>query len=303
MFNYSEAFSRNLGWLTPMEQEEVRSSRIGVIGCGGVGGSHIHALVRIGFQNFKIADLDTFDLQNFNRQFGSGIRSLGQDKTEILESEIKNINPNAKVQRFPAGIDLTNMAEFLQDIDIVVDGLDLYASELRQPVYDLALSYGVYVVTAGPFGMGTSLMAFDPNGVSFGDYFDLKRQDLSRLDQIIHFLVGLSPTIMHRSYVAQSDAVDLAKGRLPSLHVGVYSASSAMSAAVLKIVLKRGKVKFAPHFFQVDFYLNRWKNHWMPFGNRNWMQRIKIFFAKRMFRDQDFNKAFKEENLPPAKIN
>ena len=53
MFNYQEAFSRNLGWVTQEEQEKISKTKIAIIGMGGVGGHHLHALSRIGFQNFK----------------------------------------------------------------------------------------------------------------------------------------------------------------------------------------------------------------------------------------------------------
>ena len=40
MFDYDEAFSRNLGWLTPQEQQRLRSARVAVAGMGGAGGVH-----------------------------------------------------------------------------------------------------------------------------------------------------------------------------------------------------------------------------------------------------------------------
>lgn len=288
-FDYYKAFSRNLGWLTPAEQERLRSIVIAIPGMGGVGGQHFHALLRIGFQKFKIADLDVFEMQNFNRQYGSSMSTLGKEKVQVLKQAALDINPECQIEVWDHGITLENMETFFDGVDIVCDGLDLYASDLRTPMYDLAHRKGCYVLSAGPFGMGTSVMAFDPKGMSFNSYFDLDHANLTVEAKIIRFLVGMSPLLLHRKYVVFSEAVDLFKGRLPSLHVGCYAASAAMAATVLKIVLNRGNILFAPYGYQVDFYTLQFKKFWRPQGNRNLLQKLKIKAAHHMFSVKEFS--------------
>jgi tRNA A37 threonylcarbamoyladenosine dehydratase len=67
-FDYSSAFSRNIGWVTADEQAKLRDSRVAIAGLGGVGGPHLLTLARLGVGKFNIADFDRFELQNFNRQ-------------------------------------------------------------------------------------------------------------------------------------------------------------------------------------------------------------------------------------------
>ena len=55
-FDYNEAFSRNIGWITEQEQGILKSKRIAIAGMGGVGGSHLLTLTRLGVGNFNIAD-------------------------------------------------------------------------------------------------------------------------------------------------------------------------------------------------------------------------------------------------------
>jgi tRNA A37 threonylcarbamoyladenosine dehydratase len=43
-FSYEEAFSRNIGWLTRHEQEQLRRKRVAIAGLGGVGGVHLLTL-------------------------------------------------------------------------------------------------------------------------------------------------------------------------------------------------------------------------------------------------------------------
>lgn len=288
-FIYEEAFVRNLGWVTRDEQEKIKKAKIGIVGMGGVGGHHLHCLARLGFSHFKISDLDFFEIQNFNRQFGATLSHLSILKTQCLQESVLDINPQAEVQTFNDGIHVDNMEEFLDGLDIVCDGLDLYASDLRAPLYDLAHKKGIFVVSAGPFGMGTSLMAFSPEKMSFNKYFDLERGGLTVEAKIIRFLLGMSPKLLHRKYVNSPQDIDLFAGKLPSLHIGPYAASAALSACVLKIILQRGKVLYAPWSYQVDFYTHEMKKSWVPFGNRNIFQRLKIRAAHRMFAVKEFN--------------
>jgi tRNA A37 threonylcarbamoyladenosine dehydratase len=53
-FDYGEAFSRNIGLLSEPEQARVRGARVAVAGLGGVGGTHVLALARIGFGSFRL---------------------------------------------------------------------------------------------------------------------------------------------------------------------------------------------------------------------------------------------------------
>ena len=71
MFDYDEAFSRNLGWLTPQEQQRLRGARVAVAGMGGVGGVHVQGLARLGVGALNLTDFDSFELANFNRQAGA----------------------------------------------------------------------------------------------------------------------------------------------------------------------------------------------------------------------------------------
>ena len=61
-FSYSQAFSRNIGWVTPSEQNLLRGKRVAIAGMGGVGGVHLLTLARLGVGAFHIADFDRFDL-------------------------------------------------------------------------------------------------------------------------------------------------------------------------------------------------------------------------------------------------
>lgn len=284
-YSYERAFSRNLGWVNDIEQEKIRNTVVGIPGLGGVGGHHVHALARLGFSKFKIADFDDFDLHNFNRQVGANMDTIGKTKIEVTEKMIKSINPEAEVTLFDKGINADNAEEFLAGTDLILDSIDLYVLDLRELLYGRAHELGIPVVTAAPLGMGTSVLAFVPGKMGFNEYFNLKKDD-DNLVKVAKFLAGVAPRPHHLRYLKYREYVNINERKVPSLHVGVTTSTSAITAVCLKLVLNRGKVIAAPRGYHVDFYLNKWKNFYIPFGNKNPIQKVIIWIL--------LNKYFKQ---------
>ena len=79
--------------MTAAEQQVLRRKRIAIAGLGGVGGAHLLTLARLGVGGFHIADFDTFDLPNINRQSGALMSTLGKNKTEVLAAMAKRRQP------------------------------------------------------------------------------------------------------------------------------------------------------------------------------------------------------------------
>lgn len=281
-YDYDLAFSRNLGFVSKEEQKLISKITIGIPGMGGVGGYHLHTLARMGFKNFHIADFDYFDVHNFNRQIGAKISSLGKSKVEVMKEMILDIVPDGTVKIFPDGVNEKNRDEFLKGIDYLVDGLDVYVIRERIALFDLALSRGIPVLTAGPIGMGTCILTFSPHGMTFSDYFCIN-ESMSDNDLLAHFIAGINPRPVFQKYLKYKDEIDMNAGRAPSLHVGVLAATTTIGAEIFKLVLKRGEVKFAPRSTQYDFYFCKSKSNFLPFGNKGIFQRILIWYLKKMF--------------------
>lgn len=283
-FDTQIAFSRNLGWLTPEEQEHLSEVTIALPGLGGVGGHHLHNFLRLGVRKFHLADFDTFEIPNFNRQMGATCETIGVPKTEAMQTFAKTINPNCEIKLFPDGVTSANQEEFLSGVDLVVDTLDLYAMDIRKSLYTLSHKRNIPMITAGPFGMGTTVMSFNPKGTSFVEYFDLSDPNLTTEDAIVRFLVGITPPAFlgYKSYLIWKEGFNLSEKRLPSLNIGCDAAAAALGSEALKILLKRGNVRWAPCGFYVDFYHQRGGRFHRLRGNKGWWQKMKInmFYKK-----------------------
>ena len=103
-FDYETAFDRNIGWVTREELALLRGKRVAIAGLGGVGGSHLLTLTRLGIGAFNLAELDTFELANFNRQAGATLRSVGRPKLDVLAELALDVNPELQLRRFPQGL-------------------------------------------------------------------------------------------------------------------------------------------------------------------------------------------------------
>ena len=133
-------------------------------------------LCGLGFANFHIADLDIFELANFNRQVGATMSSLGESKTSVLARMAMDINPHASLVQFASGITDDNLREFLAGVDLFIDGFDFFAIEIRRKTFRLCRELGIPAVTAAPIGMGVVFLAFTPDAMSFEDYFRLENR-------------------------------------------------------------------------------------------------------------------------------
>ena len=278
-FNYQAAFARNLGWVTADEQQVLRNKRVAIAGGGGVGGVHLLTLARLGISKFHIADFDTFDIANFNRQVGANMSTLGQPKVAVLARMAREINPEIEIEVFPSGIDAANLPAFLDGVDLYVDGLDFFAFAIRQQTFALCAKLGIPATTVAPLGMGAALLNFMPGKMTFEEYFQWG--NLPDLDKAIRFVVGLAPAGLHRPYLVVPSAVNFQQRRGPSTFMSCQLCAGIAGTEALKILLGRGNVLAAPRGLQFDAYRNKLARTWRPGGNRNPLHRLAIMIGKR----------------------
>lgn len=278
-FDYDTAFSRNIGWVTPEEQSALRHKRVAIAGGGGVGGVHLLTLARLGVASFHIADFDTFDIANFNRQVGANMSTLGQPKAKVLAEMARLINPEIDIKIFPDGINSGNLPAFFEGVDLYVDALDFFAFSIRQQTFALCAELGVPATTVAPLGMGAALLNFMPGKMTFEQYFQWG--DLPDIDKAIRFVVGLAPAGLHRPYLMVPSAVNFAERRGPSTIMACQMCAGVAATEALKILLGRGAVRAAPYGMQFDAYRNRLALTWRPGGNKNPLHRLAIAIGKR----------------------
>ncbi|HCZ17310.1 MAG: putative adenylyltransferase/sulfurtransferase MoeZ [Candidatus Accumulibacter phosphatis] len=273
VWSYQEAFSRNLGLITPAEQEKLRTSRVAVVGLGGVGGIDLVALARLGIGKFTIADPDVFETRNTNRQYGATLSAEGRFKADVMCQIVHDINPEADIRVFREPIGQGNADAFLEGANVMVDGIDAFEIGLRRLLFRKARERGIHALGAGPVGFSTVWVIFDPHGVTFDRYFDLSDQ-MDKVESFVAYVAGMAPSSLQRSYMDLS-YLDFENHTGPSAGLACHLASGVIAAEVLKILLARGRIHAAPYYHQFDAYLGRLVRRRLFGGNRNLLQRIK----------------------------
>lgn len=265
--------------MTRAEQQLLRSKRVAIAGLGGVGGSHLLTLTRLGIGAFNLADLDRFELANFNRQAGARVSTLAQQKIEVLKNDALDINPELDIRSFPAGVTADNLDAFLEGVDVYVDGLDFFALDIREAVFETCARRAIPAITAAPLGMGVALLNFLPGKTSFADYFAFA--DGNANEKPLRFMLGLAPARLQMAYLADPASVDLAAQRGPSTPMACQLCAGVAATEALKILLRRGKVFCAPHGLHFDAYRGKLTHTWLPGGNRNPVAQLALRIAKR----------------------
>ncbi len=277
-FYYKEAFKRNIGLITEKELNILRNSTVAIPGLGGVGGSHLICLSRIGVGNFKLSDFDVFEPVNINRQYGARVKDFGRKKLDVLVEEALNVNPHLNIKTYPEGISHENIDDFLDGVKVVVDGLDFFNIEMRQLLFNRALSKGCYVITAGPLGFSSALLVFDPKkSPNFDEYFDIK-PGMTKEEKLISFAIGLAPGATQLAYM-NLNKVDLSSEQGPSIASSCYLCTALAATETIRILLNRPGLRPVPCYAQFDPYTLVYKKGKIPMGNKNPIQRFKRWWV------------------------
>ncbi|MDD3167855.1 MAG: HesA/MoeB/ThiF family protein [Eubacteriales bacterium] len=157
-----DRYHRNMNMLSPEENESLRSFRICVIGCGGLGGYVIELLGRLGIGIITAVDGDVFEPTNLNRQLFSTEEEMGKSKAFAAEERMKKVNSEVTVHPIRVFVTEENCAEIIKDHDLVVDALDNMAARRLLEVHcekqRLPLIHGAI---AGWYGQVSTILPGD----------------------------------------------------------------------------------------------------------------------------------------------
>ncbi|MEC8428980.1 MAG: ThiF family adenylyltransferase, partial [Pseudomonadota bacterium] len=138
---------------------------------------------------------------------------------------------------------------------------------------------GIPAVTAAPLGMGVAFLSFLPGKMSFEDYFQMEGKP--EQEQLLSFLVGLSPSMLQLGYLVDESRVDFHARKGPSTGMACELCAGVAATNALKILLNRGDVIAAPWGLHFDAFRNKMKKTWRPGGNSNPMQKLMLMVARK----------------------
>lgn len=117
-------YERNFPALTEAEQAALQEKHVLVLGCGGLGGYLIEYLTRLGVGRLTVADGDSFEPSNLNRQLYSAPERLGKSKAVTAAERVQCISPETEVEPLTVYFDQNSADAMVRGVDLVLDALD-----------------------------------------------------------------------------------------------------------------------------------------------------------------------------------
>lgn len=105
-------------------QLKLHNARILVVGAGGLGSPVLLYLAAAGVGTLGIADNDTVDLSNLQRQILFTVDDVGKSKAEQAALRLRQMNPHTECVVFTSRITSQNALEIISQFDLVIDGTD-----------------------------------------------------------------------------------------------------------------------------------------------------------------------------------
>lgn len=154
--DYRELVSRNLAFIGKDVQERVKTKRLFFAGCG-LGSTVAQLAARHGFTQFIVADFDTVEISNLNRQ-SFRKEDVGKNKAKVVGGLLKDINPKASVDVITERLTNENIKDAISSADIIINTVDFDSTNYA--INDIAIAQGKPVFFPMNVGFGGFLLVF-----------------------------------------------------------------------------------------------------------------------------------------------
>ena len=149
-------------------QSKLLSSKVLLLGAGGLGSPAAMYLAAAGIGTIGIVDMDEVDASNLQRQILHNIERIGDRKVESAKKTLQLLNPDVKVIAYDTRLEASNIMDIIAGYDVIVDGADNFPS--RYLLNDASIKLGIPVVHGSIFRFEGMVTVFDPkSGPTYRD--------------------------------------------------------------------------------------------------------------------------------------
>lgn len=141
-------------------QLRLKNSRALIIGLGGLGSPVALYLAAAGVGELHLADFDTVDLTNLQRQIIHDTASIGQSKIDSASQRLLALNPQLRLHAHRQGLDSDSLAAAVAAVDVVLDCSDNFST--REAVNAACVAAKVPLVSGAAIRLEGQLSVFDP---------------------------------------------------------------------------------------------------------------------------------------------
>lgn len=105
-------------------QEKLKKARVFIAGAGGLGSPAAIYLAAAGIGTIRMADHDTVELSNLNRQVLHWDENIGGRKAESAVAKLQKLNPDVRIEAIGETLTEANASQLVADSDLIVDAMD-----------------------------------------------------------------------------------------------------------------------------------------------------------------------------------
>ena len=126
-----ERFSRQLVLknIGAKGQKKILSSKVLIVGVGGLGCPAAENLVRAGIGTIGLVDNDIISLSNIHRQSLFNSKDIKKAKVSVAAKKLKEINPLVKIKTYKLRINENNVEKITKDYELIIDGSDNFKTK------------------------------------------------------------------------------------------------------------------------------------------------------------------------------
>ncbi|MEW5755000.1 MAG: molybdopterin-synthase adenylyltransferase MoeB [Pseudomonadota bacterium] len=141
-------------------QSRLLESRVLIIGLGGLGSPVAMYLAAGGVGHLVLADFDTVDLSNLQRQIIHTTESIGRPKVESARDTLRALNPETTVTLINERMDESALHVQIEAADVVIDASDNF--ETRFAVNQICVQTRTPLVSGAVIRMEGQVFVVDP---------------------------------------------------------------------------------------------------------------------------------------------
>mgnify|MGYP001271183893 CR=1 FL=1 len=154
-------------------QKKILSSKILIVGVGGLGCPAAESLVRAGIGTIGLIDKDIVSLSNIHRQSLFNSKDIKKPKVSVAAKKLKEINPQLKIKTYKSRLNKTNIESIIRNYELIIDGSDNFKTKFL--INDYCQKYKKKLITG-------AISKFDGHVFTF-DFKDKKTASLRNFYQ------------------------------------------------------------------------------------------------------------------------
>jgi len=194
-----ERFSRQLILkdIGAIGQKKILSSKVLVVGVGGLGCPAAENLVRAGIGTIGLIDNDVVNLSNIHRQSLFSSKDVKKLKVNVAEKKLKEINPHTKIKTYKTKLSQDNIEKIIKNYELIIDGSDNFKTKFL--INDYCIKLKKKLVTGAISKFDGHIFTFDfkdKKTVSLKNFYQEKEVSDDILNCEFEGVLGTTATIV-----------------------------------------------------------------------------------------------------------